>query len=1178
QLGLDTRIRDNAQGGSGLSDAQAFYVNWDAQGLRMTWTGADWDMDGDLFIYLDTRAGGTNQAYDPYSYGFGETKVLLPVKRTALRNAAETSPRMALQATATTPMEADYLIWMTDSYSAQLLAWNSTDQNWEEISGDWTYNLDWMIFPPHTDIYVPFTTLAITNPTATSLSMVAFASDDYELSLWATMPARNPVNSSRLVDYVAPTGLNNFALTQAYAWPSLGLGVCPNGTQSAAQLQRYGVRATTLQPEVQFTGADVALRLEAEPAGIAYSVLSDDYFFLMDDLDAFEEWSDWDTLDDEYCAWFPEDPECERETGAKPPTAMLRAKNVTTANDLDFNAEQGLNTVIDTENPPVGDGNTITYTIRYSNQGIVTATGLVADIITWGPVLLPDGDYYSDEYGEYYNLVLELGDLAPGETAVVTFTGEIDLTFDVDNFEGWATLDIIFYDDTGNLFEDQLDWFYIDHEVDTTPPSVFINDHPALLGPEENTVEGLVFDASPVPWIELEIEDWEEITTTVVCEDTIPDDGKWDCTFDLGGAAEGDPYYLSAVGEDVFGQVGEPMFYTTFLVDAMPPTVTLSFATESTLDDGVLGPDDLVLTGALVDNRQVAAVEVCDVDNNCVYADFQTDTDAITETVHTYDDAPASSLPIGASTACASGTPIKRTFVVTEDFTIGEVAVGINMTHAFRYDVSAQLIAPSGEWAEILWDGTDAENYDVLLYDTAPVANTDDEEDHDPAAPYYDNARRPDDALAIFKGESAQGTWQLVICDYFPDEDDGAYNRSQLVLTSEFMPENTSTAWSYTVPDVSGLDSVARALDVYGLDSVGNRTTALALNFNVDTVAPVITVTSALTRVQQAITMTVMQGWVADGGDIQAIYVVGVAPTGTAFREQVTSDAATGAWIYRLQQYAPGTYTYWVQAEDIAGNIAEVGPYTVKVLGNPLLSKVVSPMIGVQLGSTVVYTLTLSNPNGESLEGVTLRDELPLGMRPLTQTAGTAYLPPVGNTLTWGPYTVPSGATWVLAFSAVVTDNIIYAGATLTNTAYVTSTNFGAAVATAAINIAESRLLITKTVLTAQTPVQLGDRITYTVIISNSGTATADNVAVTDTLPEGVRGTDLVWTGSLAVGELREFTLPAVVTTTDVYAGRSIVNTASLTHAGSTLTARATFTITGSSPSHAIYLPLVMKQ
>jgi hypothetical protein len=121
-LGTDARIRDKATADASLKAAQQFYLTWDSAALRMTWTGANWDSDGDLFIYLDTQPGGATQAYNPYPATISNTAILLPVRKTltTTQQAITASPRAARSIAAAEQMEADALVWLRDSATAVL--------------------------------------------------------------------------------------------------------------------------------------------------------------------------------------------------------------------------------------------------------------------------------------------------------------------------------------------------------------------------------------------------------------------------------------------------------------------------------------------------------------------------------------------------------------------------------------------------------------------------------------------------------------------------------------------------------------------------------------------------------------------------------------------------------------------------------------------------------------------------------------------------------------------------------------------------------------------------------------------------------------------------------------------------------------------------------------------------
>jgi uncharacterized repeat protein (TIGR01451 family) len=95
-----------------------------------------------------------------------------------------------------------------------------------------------------------------------------------------------------------------------------------------------------------------------------------------------------------------------------------------------------------------------------------------------------------------------------------------------------------------------------------------------------------------------------------------------------------------------------------------------------------------------------------------------------------------------------------------------------------------------------------------------------------------------------------------------------------------------------------------------------------------------------------------------------------------------------------------------------------------------------------------------------------------------------------------------------------------------------------------------------------QTGVPLGGEVTYTIIIENTGGAVAQNVVLSDTLPEGlsfvvqVSGPDLTWdvdanelswTGDVTAGERVEFGFTALLDDDEAWYGATIRNTVYIT-------------------------------
>jgi hypothetical protein len=234
QVGADREVSRNAPPGASLNAIQRFHATWNESTLRLTWSGANWDADGDLFVYLDTTSGGATGAFNPYP---------------------ATNPTIGLPAS----LAADYLIWVEDGSTASLQGWTGT--GWATVTA-WAaaapyFQLDTRPGQPHTDIVIPFAMLG--NPTA--LRLVALASEEEALRLWATMPDKNPLNSPRVISAAAASlDVTHFDLTQDYGWSSLGAGQCPNAGQ--------------------FADADVHVNLNAEPGGVTASFLGDDWLTL----------------------------------------------------------------------------------------------------------------------------------------------------------------------------------------------------------------------------------------------------------------------------------------------------------------------------------------------------------------------------------------------------------------------------------------------------------------------------------------------------------------------------------------------------------------------------------------------------------------------------------------------------------------------------------------------------------------------------------------------------------------------------------------------------------------------------------------------------------------------------------------------------------------------------------
>lgn len=229
-IDADREVARYAPATAVLDDIQKLYASWDERAMRLTWTGANWDHDGDLFIYLDTGPGGATTAYDPFTSG----------------------PVITLPTRFGDPFGADYLIWIQDSLTASLLSWNGS----EWVSGN-ALTFDSYRFtygnPSTTDLLLPWEWLGSPN----SLKLLAIASEENNLHIWAAIPDKNPLNSTRAVNPIAEGLLDlPYALTHSYYLAQIGTGMCSDQGQPA--------------------GSDLHFNLTVDPAGVVANYLEDD--------------------------------------------------------------------------------------------------------------------------------------------------------------------------------------------------------------------------------------------------------------------------------------------------------------------------------------------------------------------------------------------------------------------------------------------------------------------------------------------------------------------------------------------------------------------------------------------------------------------------------------------------------------------------------------------------------------------------------------------------------------------------------------------------------------------------------------------------------------------------------------------------------------------------------------
>ncbi len=156
------------------------------------------------------------------------------------------------------------------------------------------------------------------------------------------------------------------------------------------------------------------------------------------------------------------------------------------------------------------------------------------------------------------------------------------------------------------------------------------------------------------------------------------------------------------------------------------------------------------------------------------------------------------------------------------------------------------------------------------------------------------------------------------------------------------------------------------------------------------------------------------------------------------------------------------------------------------------------------VGSTLTYTLTVTNAGPQASPSTVVTDALPAGLTRLGAAPSQGSCP-AGSPIVCDLGTVPAGGSATITITAAV--GLSAAGATVTNSATVdgplddfTPGNDTASANSTIAPAADLRIVKTADRATAD----VGDTIIWTVTATNDGPQSATGVSITDTIPAGV--------------------------------------------------------------------------
>lgn len=170
------------------------------------------------------------------------------------------------------------------------------------------------------------------------------------------------------------------------------------------------------------------------------------------------------------------------------------------------------------------------------------------------------------------------------------------------------------------------------------------------------------------------------------------------------------------------------------------------------------------------------------------------------------------------------------------------------------------------------------------------------------------------------------------------------------------------------------------------------------------------------------------------------------------------------------------------------------------------------------LGTTATYTIEISNPGSAPTSGVVVQDTLPPGLTFESANPPGNHLPNT-NTVSWNLGVIAPGATTTLE----VTGRAAFDGRHCNVATVKTERGLQeqAEACTTVVGVAALLLEVTDN----PDPVEIGTQTTYSILVTNQGTANASNIKIAATLPDGMEYVSS--TGSTArlvvVGKLVDF-------------------------------------------------------
>ncbi|MFM7677835.1 MAG: proprotein convertase P-domain-containing protein, partial [Roseiflexaceae bacterium] len=791
-------------------DGQQFATTWDSQAVRFHWQGANWDTDGDLFIYIDSKIGGTVKAFRPDKYtkdlstqqNDGESFIVLPANlagraiaplgtsqaltdwRTRLFRAQNTRNTSVVEG-------ADYVIYVGDTAHASLWAWNATTNTWELSESRPQYRFDTDNYLDNSDFRLEFG--AIDYDPSTPFGVVAYATTESLFMPWASFPPSNPSRNSMYDDKIVVLPFIN-----GYAWPSLSDAVCPR--------QQASIPSTT---QIQAT-------LVSTPSGASMRSVAD--AFANTEPDAVQMAIDETTP---LCALIPDNSWCttirELQTTAMAGSSLLA----------------GLRTInVQSQAPVLGNNSVVTYTLRIANTSPVATTTIYGIAQTYGGVWLTTSNNTNVTAGGNYTfhtisdavlrdyLILQIPPIAANGVYTVTLNGLIDIdkaqslaedriaTGDIAKVE----IRLTDRNPQGNpLTNRTIEWLNASVRIDTQAPTHVTPTMHQVVRVGNATLRGTVVDESTVRNVEIMYGfNNASLSQRTFC--SVDASNQWQCALVIPSGSTSLKYRLRAT--DRYGLVGLWSSEYTTPVDTDRPAFVFDARTLALTRSTLVGGNRIQISGLITDSTSVGSLTICDESE---IACNTVDAAAVTATTQTYTATQTLNTPIDAQPCSAldfsdyTVYPLPQTAPATARVT--DITVEVRISHASAQHVELWLRSPSGTRVALVTSTRAAMTNLVAQFGDANTAATTVLQGS--IATTASPVRvRPDGALTTLVGESVNGTWAILACNRTASPL-GTFVSSSLNITAQSQPRTINSPWEYTLSNTENLDGVVRTYSMW---------------------------------------------------------------------------------------------------------------------------------------------------------------------------------------------------------------------------------------------------------------------------------------------------------------------------------------------------------------------------